>query len=40
MLLVQVKSEWLHNAGAGVIAHVADSLKQQESISPFIAASL
>jgi len=27
----QVKNEWLHNAGAGVIAHVADSLKQQES---------
>lgn len=40
MLLIQVKSEWLHNAGAGVIAHVADSLKHQESTSPFIAASL
>jgi hypothetical protein len=31
MLLMQVKNEWLHNAGAGVIAHVADSIKQQES---------
>jgi hypothetical protein len=28
---MQVKNEWLHNAGAGVIAHVADSIKQQES---------
>ncbi|KAJ8616473.1 hypothetical protein MRB53_035845 [Persea americana] len=37
---IHVKSEWLHNAGAGVIAHVADSLKHQESTSPFIAASL
>ncbi|RWR96339.1 putative lipase isoform X1 [Cinnamomum micranthum f. kanehirae] len=37
---IHVKSEWLHNAGAGVIAHVADSLKQQESTSPYIAASL
>ncbi|KAL5989646.1 hypothetical protein ACLOJK_010539 [Asimina triloba] len=36
---IQVKSEWLHNAGAGVVAHVADSLKQQES-SPCIPASL
>ncbi|KAL5839369.1 hypothetical protein ACOSQ4_011977 [Xanthoceras sorbifolium] len=36
---IHVKNEWLHNAGAGVVAHVADSLKQQES-SPFIAASL
>ncbi|GAY34721.1 hypothetical protein CUMW_012950 [Citrus unshiu] len=34
-----VKNEWLHNAGTGVIAHVADSLRQQES-SSFIAASL
>jgi hypothetical protein len=34
-----VKNEWLHNAGAGVVAHVADSLKQQES-SSFISASL
>ncbi|XP_020593444.1 putative lipase YDR444W, partial [Phalaenopsis equestris] len=25
---IHVKSEWLHNAGTGVIAHVADSLKQ------------
>ena len=29
--VMQVKNEWLHNAGAGVIAHVADSIKQQES---------
>lgn len=29
----QVKSEWLHNAGIGVIAHVADSLRQQEASS-------
>ncbi|RLN12264.1 hypothetical protein C2845_PM09G02680 [Panicum miliaceum] len=28
---IHVKSEWLHNAGAGVIVHVADSIKQQES---------
>ncbi|TVU12543.1 hypothetical protein EJB05_46194 [Eragrostis curvula] len=28
---MHVKNEWLHNAGAGVIAHVADSIKQQES---------
>lgn len=28
---IHVKNEWLHNAGAGVVAHVADSLKQQES---------
>lgn len=25
-----MKNELLHNAGVGVIAHVADSLKQQE----------
>ncbi|KAK9092939.1 hypothetical protein Syun_027850 [Stephania yunnanensis] len=36
---IHVKNEWIHNAGAGVIAHVADSLKQQES-STFLAASL
>ncbi|KAF2305296.1 hypothetical protein GH714_003532 [Hevea brasiliensis] len=30
---IHVKNEWLHNAGAGVIAHVADSLKQQECSS-------
>ncbi|MQM17848.1 hypothetical protein Taro_050830 [Colocasia esculenta] len=35
----QVKNEWLHNAGAGVIAHVADNLKLQESQS-FIPANL
>ncbi|KDP35871.1 hypothetical protein JCGZ_10606 [Jatropha curcas] len=34
---VNVKNEWLHNAGAGVIAHFADSLKQQESSSLIIA---
>ncbi|EOY28013.1 Hydrolase-like protein family isoform 3 [Theobroma cacao] len=37
---IHVKNEWFHNAGAGVVAHVADSLKQQESSSPFISASL
>ncbi|OVA13285.1 protein of unknown function DUF676 [Macleaya cordata] len=37
---IHVKNEWLHNAGAGVVAHVADSLKQQESSSSFIVASL
>ncbi|KAK1375417.1 DUF676 domain-containing protein [Heracleum sosnowskyi] len=30
---IHVKNEWFYNAGAGVIAHVADSLKQQESFS-------
>ncbi|VAI82451.1 unnamed protein product [Triticum turgidum subsp. durum] len=25
---MHVKNEWVHNAGAGVIAHVADSMKQ------------
>uniref|UniRef100_A0ACD5XWE3 Uncharacterized protein n=1 Tax=Avena sativa TaxID=4498 RepID=A0ACD5XWE3_AVESA len=25
---IHVKNEWLHNAGAGVIAHVADGIKQ------------
>lgn len=30
-LCFQVKSEWLYNAGAGVIAHVANCLKDQES---------
>ncbi|KAF0901488.1 hypothetical protein E2562_003481 [Oryza meyeriana var. granulata] len=28
---IHVKNEWLHNAGASVIAHVAESIKQQES---------
>ncbi|XWS12524.1 hypothetical protein CRYUN_Cryun37aG0096700 [Craigia yunnanensis] len=37
---IHVKDEWLHNAGAGVVAHVADSLKQQESSSSYISASL
>ncbi|XP_059437095.1 putative lipase YDR444W isoform X2 [Corylus avellana] len=36
---IHVKNEWLHNAGAGVVAHVADTLKQQESTS-FISAGL
>ncbi|KAG9446820.1 hypothetical protein H6P81_012948 [Aristolochia fimbriata] len=36
---IHVKSEWLHNAGAGVVAHVADSLKRQESL-PYITANL
>lgn len=36
---IHVKNEWFHNAGTGVVAHVADSLKQQES-STLIAASL
>lgn len=38
---IHVKNEWLHNAGAGVVAHVADSIKQQESSSSsYISASL
>ncbi|XP_059280506.1 lipid droplet phospholipase 1-like [Lycium ferocissimum] len=40
---IHVKNEWLHNAGAGVIAHVADHIKQQEKqreYSLFITASL
>ncbi|XP_010540509.1 PREDICTED: putative lipase YDR444W [Tarenaya hassleriana] len=36
---IHVKSEWIHNAGAGVVAHVADSIKQQET-SSFLTASL
>ncbi|WVZ82448.1 hypothetical protein U9M48_029710 [Paspalum notatum var. saurae] len=36
---IHVKNEWLHNAGAGVIAHVADSIKQQES-RPCLSANL
>ncbi|XP_061372606.1 uncharacterized protein LOC133315071 isoform X2 [Gastrolobium bilobum] len=36
---IHVKNEWLHNAGVGVIAHVADSLRQQEA-SSILAASL
>ncbi|KAF7803334.1 putative lipase C4A8.10 isoform X2 [Senna tora] len=28
---IHVKNEWLHNAGEGVITHVADTLRQQES---------
>ncbi|XP_052179475.1 uncharacterized protein LOC127792881 isoform X3 [Diospyros lotus] len=40
---IHVKNEWLHNAGVGVVAHVADSIKQQEmqqDSNSFIAASL
>ncbi|XVE88196.1 hypothetical protein DITRI_Ditri19aG0049400 [Diplodiscus trichospermus] len=37
---IHVKNEWLHNAGVGVVAHVADSLKQQESSSSFVSACL
>lgn len=36
---MQVKQEWLHYEGAGVIAHVADTLKQQEQVV-FLEASL
>ncbi|KAG6756116.1 hypothetical protein POTOM_039538 [Populus tomentosa] len=36
---IHVKNEWFHNAGTGVISHVADNLKQQESCM-YIAASL
>ncbi|CAK9165755.1 unnamed protein product [Ilex paraguariensis] len=40
---IHVKNEWFHNAGTGVVAHVADSIKQQEKqqeCSSYIAASL
>ncbi|XP_047950289.1 uncharacterized protein LOC125195998 isoform X2 [Salvia hispanica] len=41
---IHVKNEWFHNAGAGVVAHVADTIKQQdmlqETSSTFIAANL
>ncbi|KAF5183602.1 Hydrolase-like protein family [Thalictrum thalictroides] len=37
---IHVKNEMFHNAGAGVIAHVADTIKQQDSSSTFIVASL
>ncbi|KAL4369243.1 hypothetical protein GQ457_05G034520 [Hibiscus cannabinus] len=37
---IHVKNEWFHTAGVGVIAHVADSLKQQESFPSYISASL
>ncbi|CAA3019955.1 Hypothetical predicted protein [Olea europaea subsp. europaea] len=40
---IHVKNEWFHNAGTGVVAHVADSIKQQEkhiNASTYIAASL
>nr|GLL30361.1 uncharacterized protein LOC109153985 [Ipomoea trifida] len=36
---IHVKNEWLHNSGAGVVAHVADSIKQVDS-NPLLAASL
>ncbi|XP_024627888.1 uncharacterized protein [Medicago truncatula] len=34
---IHVKNEWFHNAGVGVIAHVADSLRQQETSSILVA---
>nr|GMD86451.1 putative lipase YDR444W isoform X2 [Ipomoea batatas] len=37
---INVKNERLHNAGAGVIAHVVDSIKQQESDTLVAAATL
>lgn len=37
---LHVKREWLNGAGAGVIAHVSDSLKQQELSRTLIAANL
>ncbi|XP_012830460.1 PREDICTED: uncharacterized protein LOC105951551 [Erythranthe guttata] len=37
---IHVKNEWFHNAGAGVVAHVADTIKQQDSYSTYISASL
>ncbi|CAA0806451.1 Hydrolase-like protein family [Striga hermonthica] len=42
---IHVKNEWFHNAGAGVVAHVADTIRQQEEklqnpSSSYIAASL
>lgn len=40
---IHVKSEWFHNAGAGVVAHVADSIRRQETqqeSSSFITANL
>ncbi|KAL7142591.1 hypothetical protein ABFS83_08G133700 [Erythranthe nasuta] len=37
---IHVKNEWFHNAGAGVVAHVADTIKQQDSSSTYISASL
>ncbi|KAI3698246.1 hypothetical protein L6452_31359 [Arctium lappa] len=40
---IHAKDEWFHKAGAGVVAHVADSIKQQEKqhqSSSFISASL
>jgi hypothetical protein len=33
----QVKNELFHNAGVGVIAHVAESLRQQEASSILVA---
>ncbi|KAL3643508.1 hypothetical protein CASFOL_014323 [Castilleja foliolosa] len=40
---IQVKNEWFNNAGAGVVAHVADSIIEQEKkegLSPYIGAGL
>ncbi|KAJ7524792.1 hypothetical protein O6H91_17G022200 [Diphasiastrum complanatum] len=36
---IHVKQEWLYYEGAGVVTHVADTLKQQEKL-PFLEASL
>ncbi|CAH9121970.1 unnamed protein product [Cuscuta epithymum] len=36
---IHVKSEWLHNAGAGVVCHVIDSIKEQETEDTFYACS-
>ncbi|PIN13045.1 putative alpha/beta hydrolase [Handroanthus impetiginosus] len=32
---IHVKNEWFHNAGAGVVAHVVDAIKQQEKQQDF-----
>ncbi|KVI01025.1 protein of unknown function DUF676, lipase-like protein [Cynara cardunculus var. scolymus] len=40
---IHVKDEWFHKAGAGVVSHVADSIKQQEKqhqSASFISANL
>ncbi|RAL50343.1 hypothetical protein DM860_008017 [Cuscuta australis] len=29
---IHVKNEWLHNAGAGVVAHIADDIRQVDSL--------
>ncbi|EPS68094.1 hypothetical protein M569_06678, partial [Genlisea aurea] len=37
---IHVKNEWFHNAGAGVVAHVVDTIKQQDSSSTYLSANL